>query len=469
MSNPDASIELEATARLSLREQLAGVARYWCGATARKAVVALADQVIVSGASFFTTVLIGRICGPRELGFYSLAFAIVVLLYTVQQSVVTVPYTIYVHRLPREVRRDYSGGILAHCGLLAMASAAGLACAAVLGMLGVGPAELTPVFGVLAATVPFLLLRDFGRRLAFADLRINRAFWLDAVVVGLQLLLVGGLAVGGRLSAAAAFVAAGVSCGLVAVAWLYSVRSQFALGWNSTRQAWQQNWGFSKWVLADQTATTLNTYVMHWLLAILFGIAATGLFAACATILCVLNPIVLGLNNVLMPRVAIAIAAGSAAELRRVLWKSTLVITATTALFCGTLLLFGPRIMGLLYGAAYAGQSQTVSVLAIDMLVSSLAMAPAYALWARERSRTLFQVRVLRIAIAVVVSLCLAASLGPIAAAYGLLVGSIVATTLTCWLHYKMSAMNGTHRPLQPMGGMDAGAMESDRIASTNI
>ena len=119
---------------------------------------------------------------------------------------------------------------------------------------------------------------------------------------------------------------------------------------------------------------------MHWLLAILFGVAATGLFAACATILCVLNPIVLGLNNVLMPRVAVAIAAGSASELRRVLWKSTLVVTATTALFCATLLAFGPQIMRLLYGAAYAGQSQTISILAIDMLVSSLAMAPAYAL-----------------------------------------------------------------------------------------
>jgi O-antigen/teichoic acid export membrane protein len=440
MSDTDATLELDASENLSLRTRLAVAARYWYGATARKAVVALADQVIVSGASFVTTVLIGRICGPRELGIYSLAFAIVVLLYTVQQSVVTMPYTIYVHRMQVETRRAYTGGLLAHCGLFSIISTAGLASAAAFAMLGFGPVESISVFWVLAATVPFLLLRDFGRRLAFADLQMNNAFALDALVVVLQMLLVGGLALVGRLSAATAFAATGLSCGLIGVGWLYSTRSRFVLGRLATRQAWRQNWGFSKWVLADQTATTLNTYVMHWLLAILFGVAATGLFAACATILCVLNPLVLGLNNVLMPRVAVAIAKGSATELRRVLWKSTLVVTATTALFCGTLLTFGPQIMRLLYGGAYAGQSRTISVLAIDMLISSLAMAPCYALWARERSRTLFQVRVLRIAIAILVSLCLAASMGAIAAAYGLLAGSTVATTLIFWIHHKMPA-----------------------------
>jgi O-antigen/teichoic acid export membrane protein len=462
MSDTEAYIELEPAANLSLRERLAVLGRYWFGATARMAVVALADQIIVSGGSFFTTVLIGRLCGPSDLGVYSLAFAVVVLLYTVQQSLVTVPYTIYVHRMEGEARREYVGGVLAHCGIFSILSTAGLACAAAFATLGFGPVELIPVLWALSATISFLLLRDFGRRLAFADLRMNNAFALDALVVALQLVLVGGLALVGRLSATTAFAAAGLSCALVGVSWLYFARSQFTLGWTPIKRAWRQNWSFSKWVLADQTATTLNNYVMHWLLAILFGVAATGLFAASATILCVLNPLVLGLNNVLMPRVAVAIAAGSAAELRRVLWKSTLVVTATTALFCETLLAFGPQIMRILYGAAYAGQSRTVSVLAIDMLVSSLAMAPAYALWARERSRTLFEVRVLRIALAIVVSLCLAASMGPIAAAYGLLAGSVVATVLIFWIHYKLPAVESASRLVEPIE-----LAESPCIAST--
>ena len=92
--------------------------------------------------------------------------------------------------------------MLAHCGLFSILSTAGLAGAAAFAMLGFGPAELIPVLWTLAAAIPFLLLRDFGRRLAFADLRMNSAFALDAIVVALQLMLVGGLAVTGRLSAA---------------------------------------------------------------------------------------------------------------------------------------------------------------------------------------------------------------------------------------------------------------------------
>lgn len=463
MSNTDAYLELESPADASLGKRLGGFVRYWYGATARKAAVALADQVVVSGGSFLTTVLIGRLCGPRELGIYSLAFAIVVLLYTVQQSIVTTPYTIYVHRMHGRRRRLYNGGVLAHCGLLALVSSAGLAVAGAFSMLGVGPAEASPVFWALAAAIPLLLLREFGRRLAFADLRMNSAFALDAIVVGIQVTLVGGLALVGRLSATTAYIAAGLSCGAVGAIWLYTARSRFVLGFGAMRRAWRQNWGFSKWVLADQTATTLNTYVMHWLLALLFGVAATGLYAACATILCVLNPIILGLNNVLMPRVATAIARGGAAELRRVLWKSTLVVSAATALFCGTLLVFGPQIMRILYGAAYGGQSRTVSVLAIDMFVSSLAMAPAYALWARERSRTLFIVRAMRIAIAIVVSLCLAASVGPIAAAYGLLVASAIATTLIFYIYWKMPDLEDTDPFSQ-----DSGMTDRQAVASTS-
>jgi O-antigen/teichoic acid export membrane protein len=463
MTNNDASLELDPPIDLSFRERLAALGRYWFGATARKATVALADQMIVSGASFFTTVLIARLCGPRELGVYSLAFTIVVLLCTVLQAVVTVPYTIYVHRMHGQARREYTGGSLAHCALLSVFSTIGMAVAAILTMLGFGPAGLARVFLALAATVPFLLLRDFGRRLAFADLQMNAALALDSLVVVMQMTLMGGLAVTGRLTAATAFAAVGLSCGVIAASWLYSNRSRFVLGRSLVRKAWRQNWGFSKWVLADQTATTLNAYVMHWLLAILFGIAATGLFAACATILCVLNPLVLGLNNILMPRIAVAISEGSAAELRRVLWKSTLVVIAMTTLFCATLLAFGPQIMRLLYGEAYAGQGGTISVLAVDMLVSSLAMVPSYALWAREHSRTLFQMRVLRIGIAIAVSLSLAASLGPIAAAYGLLAGSAAATTLIFWIHRKMPAFENTVRLSQP-----SELIESQRIASTS-
>ena len=44
-------------------------------------VMALVDQALVSGTRFLATIIVGRCCGPRELGTYSLAFSLLVFRY----------------------------------------------------------------------------------------------------------------------------------------------------------------------------------------------------------------------------------------------------------------------------------------------------------------------------------------------------------------------------------------------------
>jgi O-antigen/teichoic acid export membrane protein len=384
-------------------------------------------------------VLLGRFCGPRELGIYSLGFTVIVLLYSALQSLVGVPYTIYVPRMRDLERRRYAGGVLAHGGLLALLAMSGLTIAAIVNVLGVGTAAAGPVLWMLVVAVPFLLLRELGRRFAFAEMQMARALALDAIVIALQLLLVLWLTASGRLSAVSAIAAMAASCGLVGVAWLYANRGDFVLRRSGVQQAWHQNWPFAKWMLADQTVLVLNSYVPHWLLAVLFGVAATGRFAASAQIFLVLNPLVLGLNNVLTPRVARAMSAGGASELRRVLRKAAVVIGVTVAGFCVFVLVFGERILRL-YGHDYSGQEGTLAVLALEMLVTNLGMAPSYGLWVRERSRSIFQIRSVRLFLVVVTTLSLAPRCGPIAAAYGLLVGSAVGTTLIYWAYRRIVA-----------------------------
>src|SRR5690348_3396610 len=57
-------------------------------------VMALVDQVLVSGTRFFATILVGRYCGPHELGTYSLAFSVLVLAGCFQEAIVTTPYAV---------------------------------------------------------------------------------------------------------------------------------------------------------------------------------------------------------------------------------------------------------------------------------------------------------------------------------------------------------------------------------------
>ncbi|MGH1571172.1 hypothetical protein ACRAWG_11385 [Methylobacterium sp. P31] len=56
--------------------------------------VAIADQLVVSCASFLATVLVGRSSTAAELGAYAMAISLVATLVTVQDSLIAVPYSI---------------------------------------------------------------------------------------------------------------------------------------------------------------------------------------------------------------------------------------------------------------------------------------------------------------------------------------------------------------------------------------
>src|SRR3989442_1080849 len=81
----------------------------------------------------------------------------------------------------------------------------------------------------LAGVMPFALLRDFGRRFAFAHFYIARVLILDVAVAAIQLAALGWLGWTGRMSAVTAFAALGGACGLTAVVWLCLARAKFVI------------------------------------------------------------------------------------------------------------------------------------------------------------------------------------------------------------------------------------------------
>jgi O-antigen/teichoic acid export membrane protein len=102
-------------------------------------VLALSDQAIVSAASFLTTVIIGRSTDPSQLGAYAIAISILASLFTIQRSLITLPYSIQRHR-PLGTPQEHAGSALAQTGLMSGLVMAGLAVAAV-GLLARGAAR----------------------------------------------------------------------------------------------------------------------------------------------------------------------------------------------------------------------------------------------------------------------------------------------------------------------------------------
>src|SRR3982074_2630021 len=140
-------------------------------------VLALTDQAVVSAASFLTMVIIGRAPDPSQLGAYAIGISVLASSFTIQGSLISLPYSIQRHR-PLGTPAEHAGSSLAHSGLLSALAAIVLTLTALsLFAEGTQP-ELTGMVWALAAVMPFALFREFCRRFAVMNLQIPNPLML---------------------------------------------------------------------------------------------------------------------------------------------------------------------------------------------------------------------------------------------------------------------------------------------------
>jgi len=393
--------------------------------------MSLFDQAVVSGASFMTTLLIGRIAGFEQLGLYMLGFSMTVLAIAVHDALVAAPYIAWSNRLQGERARRYAGATLLILAGLAVALAAALSIASG-GLYYGGARDLAVQFAVLAWAGPLVILREFVRRHAFARLNIRAALACDAGVAALQVGLLGALAWTQNLSGWTAQAAIGVACGLVAAGFLWRDRGRFELNRRHVALGMQRNWRIGRWSLAGLSLAALaGHFVNPWLLAIMLDEKATGLFGACVAVLAFSNPLLLAASNLLSPRTARAFAAGGKPAVDQLVKRSTALLCGSMTLFCGAVALWGNRLMEVLFGRSQPVQHSMLLVLAISTFVAAAVIPADIGLWAVERADINFRSRLAGVVLTTVGSLALIGRLGLVGAAYGQLLGNLAAAAVT--------------------------------------
>lgn len=392
-------------------------------------VMALADQVVISGTSFVSTVLIGRWCLPSELGVYSMGISLLVGFISIQDPLVTVPYAVARHKQARGMPQEQAGDTLALCCLISALAFVLLGVAGIgLSMTGVMPG-VVHMIAILAVVVPFALLREFSRQFAFAHLAMVQPLILDLSVAAVQMLGFGWLKWTGRLSATTACAVIGMACALGSAGWLYFARARFVVLRDRLLVTLRQNWRFGKWLFATQLAAALKGYLIYWLLALVGGMTATGVYAACMTIALIANPLVLALGNILTPRAALALAEGGKSKLWRESMWDTLLLGALMTVIYSAVLYGGEDVIRLVFPHQYyEGHGQTVAVLALALLASALGMPSASALTSLERPHAVFLTGFCGAVVTLVLTLCLVKEHGVLGAGCGVLAGSIVAS-----------------------------------------
>jgi O-antigen/teichoic acid export membrane protein len=395
-----------------------------------QSVVSLADQGVASATTFLSGIIIARACSKEELGLYMLGFSLILLVTDIQTSLISTPYMVYAPRLKGNAHALYTGSTLIHQLAFCLAAMLGVMCGAFAVTNGVGPRALEPVLWALVLVVALMMLREFVRRVCFTSLKLRAVLLFDTCIAVGQIsgLLV--LAHFGLLSASRAYWVIGSVCGIAALGWLWAERGFYAPRISESLTDLKRNWILGKWVFASGLVWAVSMNLYPWLLAFFHGTSSAGAWAACLGVVSVANPALLGIQNLVGPKIAHVYAAKGRAALHRLVFKITSAIALPLSLLCLVMFIWGDRLLTLLYGRQYAGNGFVVTVLSLNVLVSVLAFSFSRALFAIERANVDFLVNFAALFIMVTLGLWLVRAFGPLGAALGLLGANIVASAV---------------------------------------
>jgi O-antigen/teichoic acid export membrane protein len=273
----------------------------------------------------------------------------------------------------------------------------------------------------LVAVNILIMLRECLRRVSLARLKVKTAFLFDVCVAAGQ---IGGLlllARSGVLSASRAYWVAGLACGIAVLGWLWSNRGSYRPQVGESFADVKKNWTFGKWVFASGLVWTVSMNLYPWFLAYFHGAASAGVWAACLGVVSVGNPALLGINNVLGPRIAHVYAERGAKSLRRFVVRAAAVVALPMSLLCLVMAFGGGRCVALLYGRQYAGNGLVVTILALNLAVSAIAFSFSRGLFAAERADLDFLVNFIAMFVMITLGLWLVRAFGPVGAAFALL------------------------------------------------
>ena len=400
--------------------------------------LALTDQLISGGVNFVAILVLGRVAGAHDLGMYALAMTVFYLILAVQESLITMPYTIFGARLRGDAHFQYSGAALCQSAVWAIGVCIVAATVALFVYSVFGDGGLARVIGAFALAAPLCLLREFGRRYLFAHMQVARVVAMSIAASSTQLIVLALFAYAGSLSACTALLAMGFGSGLAMLGWLRLSLHAFRFDESLSSNFLLKSWGLGRWIFASETTAVISANVMPWLIVFLIGPAATGIFAACDSILRFTNPVVISMTNVITSKAAIDYSNGGKAAVRRIVRNASAFLIVFQCAFCILLVVAGEPILKRSFGDAFATYWPVLAVLGLNQLVAKLSLAPGRALMLVDRVNVFLWAEIAGLAISLVAAIILTPRYGVLGAAWSLVAGNVLLTAWTVGAYFAV-------------------------------
>lgn len=347
------------------------------------------DQAVVSAMGLLMLLALARWADISDVGYFAIAASILAFAVAVQDSLVTRPYTILLVK-PDHVAEMRTADAVVFSAVMAM----GLSVLALL--VGVmmhfysGSKDATSITLALSVAIPAVLFREFARRHSFAHHMAWRAVAVDASAACVAGVGIGCLWSIQAVSATNAVLILGLA-GFVAVGvWLALLRQSFAVSLDSLLRTACESIKLGQWFLVGQLSAQAQGYATHWITMAVGGVAATGLYTSCLSIVALSNPFLFGYFNILTPKFVLVLKEEGADALRRQVNLSTILLALVMAAFACFVWLNGSMLLGAMFpGDVYREGLGILSILALSTLVGAVGGPPSVALMVAEKGHAL--------------------------------------------------------------------------------
>lgn len=386
---------------------------------------ALADQAVVSGSNFLTTILVARIAGINEFGRFMVAWLIILLFKDLQAAIIESPMMSIGPKQPKDSEADYYGAVLTQQISFAVISFFLIWGGALVAEAIYTEFDFADLHLALAAAIFADQLQDFVRRYFYTNNRPAAAFANDAICYCCRILALFALwHFASANSADVLWILFACAMGAAGIgAFLFG---PMRFNWSWLGAIAQRHWHFSKW--------TVGTSIMRWLagnLIVLMGGAvlgaqAVGAVRAATNVLAPRNVLILGLSNIIVVKSAQIFHSHGVAELRAYLLKITLYMLAFEVTVAALAIIFAKELMGLLYGPDFEPYAYLIYWLAGMHMIQFFALPISTGLKVFEYTRPFFIAASIEAIFSVLTSHSLAASFG----LPGVMIGLITTTSI---------------------------------------
>ncbi len=398
-----------------------------------RAALALIDQGIVSGASFLTSLAVGRYLGKESLGVYFLAAGLFTLLQCISDQIIHVPYLVHVPHFDDSRTRQYSASAFVHAIVLTLFAVVAVAIGAITRQASAEGDQLSRAMLALAVCFPGMMLRDFLHNYLHNRLRQFEVTCLDALVTGLQIAALGSLVLSDYLSIVNVVLVIGVACSVIGVAWLPRLIVDLEFHSGRILPDFLFNWTIGKWALGSYLIGSSAPTILPWFLASTAGIDDTGLFAACLTLIGIAQVLLRGAGKYMAPRMVVAFVQGGRASLARYVSRTLHYTLALMTVVTAGMIVFGNQLISLGFGSQYSGVQATIFVLSLGCWLQTIDIVAGNALLAMGHSRLNFIGDCIRCLLTIVSAAALIGELGPLGAALSMVIGTFAGLLVRIW------------------------------------